>query len=150
MLIIILQLGTRLFFYSTLGLATVTLISMGKIQNGCTVIKVYYIELQILINDFGCRVVWLTCRLGLPCDPWPATGCLSLSGWRCCLGSACCHGIFLLIGWNQATAGVTGASLTRLHEKQKMFRSVFFALGEMKMIKTQWKFGYFASFVNQE
>ena len=39
MLIIILQLGTRLFFSSSLGL--VTLISMREIQDGCTVIKVY-------------------------------------------------------------------------------------------------------------
>ena len=39
MLIIILQIGTRLFCSSSLGL--VTLISMGEIQDGCTVIKVY-------------------------------------------------------------------------------------------------------------
>ena len=35
-----LQLGTRLFRSSSLGL--VTLVSMGEIQDDCTVIKIYY------------------------------------------------------------------------------------------------------------
>ena len=41
MLIIILQIGTRLFRSSSLGL--VTLISMGEIQDGCTMIMFYCI-----------------------------------------------------------------------------------------------------------
>ena len=49
MLIIILKLGTRLFCSCSLGL--VTMISMGEIQDGCTMIKVYvahYAFVQLL------------------------------------------------------------------------------------------------------
>ena len=37
----IMQIGTRLFCSSSL--VSVTLISMGKIQDGCTIIKIHYV-----------------------------------------------------------------------------------------------------------
>ena len=51
---IILQLGTRLVCFSGLGL--VTLISMGEIQDGCTMIKVYWIT-QVFLAHRGNNLI---------------------------------------------------------------------------------------------